>query len=83
MTDRFYTFYQTPEQLRRQAVGALVTEKMTPAAVELALEIRREIEAQYEEAGDLPARQATACGRGTARPSPPTSASRGTRFLSS
>jgi DNA invertase Pin-like site-specific DNA recombinase len=35
------------------AIGALVTEKMTPAAVELALEIRREIEARYEEADQL------------------------------
>jgi hypothetical protein len=31
----------------------LVTESMTPAAVELALEIRREIEARYEEADQL------------------------------
>jgi len=30
-----------------------VTESMTPAAVELALEIRREIEARYEEADQL------------------------------
>jgi hypothetical protein len=36
-----------------QAIGALVTEKMTPAAVELALEIKREIEARYEEADQL------------------------------
>jgi hypothetical protein len=36
-----------------EAIGALVTEKMTPAAVELALEIRREIEARYEEADQL------------------------------
>jgi DNA invertase Pin-like site-specific DNA recombinase len=36
-----------------QAIGALVTEKMTPAAVELAVEIRREIEARYEEADQL------------------------------
>jgi DNA invertase Pin-like site-specific DNA recombinase len=36
-----------------QAIGALVTEKMTPAAVELALEIRQEIEARYEEADQL------------------------------
>jgi DNA invertase Pin-like site-specific DNA recombinase len=35
------------------AIGALVTERMTPAAVELALEIRREIEARYEEADQL------------------------------
>ena len=33
-----------------KAIGALVTGSMTPAAVELALEIRREIEARYEEA---------------------------------
>lgn len=36
-----------------QAIGALVTERMTPAAVELALEIRREIETRYEEADQL------------------------------
>lgn len=36
-----------------EALGALVAEKMTPAAVELALEIRREIEARYEEADRL------------------------------
>jgi DNA invertase Pin-like site-specific DNA recombinase len=36
-----------------QAIGILVTESMTPAAVELALEIRREIEARYEEADQL------------------------------
>ena len=36
-----------------EAVGLLVAEKMTPAAVELALEIRREIEARYEEADQL------------------------------
>lgn len=36
-----------------EAIGELVTEKMTPAAVELALEIRREIEARYEEADRL------------------------------
>jgi DNA invertase Pin-like site-specific DNA recombinase len=36
-----------------EAVGALVVERMTPAAVELALEIRREIEARYEEADRL------------------------------
>jgi DNA invertase Pin-like site-specific DNA recombinase len=35
------------------AIGALVIEKMTPAAVELALEIRREIEARQEEADQL------------------------------
>jgi DNA invertase Pin-like site-specific DNA recombinase len=36
-----------------EAVGRLVVEKMTPAAVELALEIRREIEARYDEADQL------------------------------
>lgn len=36
-----------------QAIGSLVTEKMAPAAVELALEIRREVEARYEEADQL------------------------------
>ena len=36
-----------------EAIGALVAESMTPAAVELALEIRREIEARYEEADQL------------------------------
>jgi len=36
-----------------EAVGILVAEKVTPAAVELALEIRREIEARYEEADQL------------------------------
>jgi DNA invertase Pin-like site-specific DNA recombinase len=36
-----------------KTVGALVTEQMTPAAVELALEIKREIEARYEEADQL------------------------------
>lgn len=36
-----------------EAVGHLVAEKMTPAAVELALEIRREIETRYEEADQL------------------------------
>jgi hypothetical protein len=35
------------------AIGELVAEKMTPAAVELAIEIRREIEGQYEEADRL------------------------------
>jgi DNA invertase Pin-like site-specific DNA recombinase/predicted DNA-binding protein (UPF0251 family) len=35
------------------AIGALVAEKMTPAAVELALEIRKEIETRYEEADRL------------------------------
>lgn len=36
-----------------EAVGLLVTEKMTPAAVELAIETRREVEARYEEADQL------------------------------
>ena len=36
-----------------EAIGALVAEKMTPAAVELTLEIRREIQARYEEADQL------------------------------
>ena len=36
-----------------EAVGRLVVEKMTPAAVELALEIRKEIEARYSEADQL------------------------------
>jgi DNA invertase Pin-like site-specific DNA recombinase len=36
-----------------EAVGLLVAERMTPAAVELALEIRREIEARHEEADQL------------------------------
>jgi DNA invertase Pin-like site-specific DNA recombinase len=36
-----------------QAIGALVIASMTPAAVELALDIRREIEARYEEADQL------------------------------
>jgi hypothetical protein len=36
-----------------KAVGRLVAEQMTPAAVELALEIRREIEARHEEADRL------------------------------
>jgi DNA invertase Pin-like site-specific DNA recombinase len=35
------------------AIGALVAERMTPAAIELALEIRREIEARHEEADQL------------------------------
>jgi DNA invertase Pin-like site-specific DNA recombinase len=35
------------------AISALVAEKMTPAAVELALEVQREIERQYEEADRL------------------------------
>jgi DNA invertase Pin-like site-specific DNA recombinase len=36
-----------------EAIGALVVESMTPTAVELALEIRREIEARYKEADQL------------------------------
>ena len=36
-----------------QAIGTLVTESMTPAAVDLALGIRREIEVRYEEADQL------------------------------
>jgi DNA invertase Pin-like site-specific DNA recombinase len=36
-----------------EAIGALVAEQMTPAAVELALEIRKEIEARHEEADRL------------------------------
>lgn len=36
-----------------EAVGVLVAEQMTPTAVELALEIRREIERRYEEADQL------------------------------
>lgn len=36
-----------------EAIGVLVTERMTPAAVELALEIRREIEARHQEADQL------------------------------
>jgi DNA invertase Pin-like site-specific DNA recombinase len=36
-----------------EAIGELVADKTTPAAVELALEIRREIEAQYKEADRL------------------------------
>jgi DNA invertase Pin-like site-specific DNA recombinase len=39
-----------------QAIGALVAERMTPAAVELALEIRREIEARQQEADHLRSR---------------------------
>jgi DNA invertase Pin-like site-specific DNA recombinase len=35
------------------AIGALVVEKMTPAAVELALQIRVEVEARHEEADQL------------------------------
>jgi DNA invertase Pin-like site-specific DNA recombinase len=35
------------------ALGRLVAEKMTPAAVDLALEIRREIESRYDEAHQL------------------------------
>jgi hypothetical protein len=36
-----------------KAIGALVAQKMTPAAVELALEIRREIEIRQQEADQL------------------------------
>jgi hypothetical protein len=36
-----------------KAVGMLIAEQMTPAAVELALEIRREIDTRYEEADRL------------------------------
>ena len=36
-----------------EAIGALVVERMTPAAVELVLEIRKEIEARYAEADRL------------------------------
>jgi DNA invertase Pin-like site-specific DNA recombinase len=36
-----------------EAVGVLVAQKLTPAAVELALEIRREIEARQQEADQL------------------------------
>lgn len=36
-----------------EAIGALIAERMTPAAVELAMEIRREIEARQEEADQL------------------------------
>lgn len=36
-----------------EAVGTLVAEKMTPAAVDLALEIRREIESRQQEADQL------------------------------
>jgi DNA invertase Pin-like site-specific DNA recombinase len=36
-----------------KTIGALVVETMTPAAVELALEIRREIETRHEEADQL------------------------------
>jgi DNA invertase Pin-like site-specific DNA recombinase len=36
-----------------EAIGKLVTEKMAPAAVELAIEIRREVETRYQEADRL------------------------------
>ncbi len=39
-----------------EAVGLLVAEKMTPAAVALALEIRKEIEARHDEADQLRSR---------------------------
>lgn len=38
------------------AIGALVADAMTPAAVELALDVRREIEARHEEADRLRSR---------------------------
>jgi hypothetical protein len=38
------------------AIGALIAEKMTPAAVALAIEIRREIEARQQEADQLRSR---------------------------
>ena len=38
------------------AIGALVVERMTPAAVEFALEIRKEVETRYEEADRLRSR---------------------------
>jgi len=36
-----------------EAIGTLIAERMTPAAVELALEIRREVETRYAEADQL------------------------------
>lgn len=39
-----------------RAVGELIAQEMTPAAVELVLEIRREIEARYQEADQLRSR---------------------------
>jgi hypothetical protein len=39
-----------------EAVGKLVAEQVTPAAVELALEVRREVEARHEEADQLRSR---------------------------
>ncbi len=39
-----------------EAVGSLVAERMTPAAVELALEIRREVDARQEEVEQLRSR---------------------------
>ena len=36
-----------------KAIGMLIAEQMTPAAVELTLDIRKEIEARYEEADQL------------------------------
>lgn len=36
-----------------EAIGMLVVEQMTPPAVELALEVRKEIQARHEEAGRL------------------------------
>ena len=39
-----------------EAVGQLIAQQMTPAAVELALEVRKEIEARHEEADQLRSR---------------------------
>jgi len=36
-----------------EAIGLLIAEQMTPAAVELALDVRKEIEARHEEADRL------------------------------
>jgi DNA invertase Pin-like site-specific DNA recombinase len=36
-----------------EAIGRLVTEQMTPAAIDLAIEIRKEVEARYQEADRL------------------------------
>ncbi|MBZ5763884.1 zinc ribbon domain-containing protein, partial [Rhizobium sp. VS19-DR96] len=36
-----------------EAIGMLIAEQMTPAAVELALEVRKEIQARHEEADRL------------------------------
>jgi len=40
-----------------KAVGALIAERMTPVAVELALEVRREMESRHEEADQLRCRE--------------------------